>query len=72
MSFLIHSTPIAVIGYYVIQWDMDVLPKYVINTVLALVATVALYELIKRTNVTRFLFGMRLKRRPIRGETSCR
>jgi glucan biosynthesis protein C len=62
--YIIHSTPIAVIGYYVVQWNMDVLPKYVINTVLAFVATVALYEIIKRINVTRFLFGMRLKKKP--------
>jgi len=60
--YLIHSTPIALIGLYVIQWDMGVGPKYAINTVLAFLATVGLYELIKRTNVTRFLFGMRLKK----------
>jgi len=61
--YVIHSTPIAVIGLYVVQWDMDVLPKYVINTVLAFLATAAIYEVVRRTNVTRFLFGMRLRRR---------
>lgn len=67
--YILHSTPIAVIGLYVVQWDMDVLPKYVINTILAFVATVVLYELIKRINVTRFLFGMRLKKKPVPEET---
>ncbi len=59
--YIIHSTAIALIGLPIIQWDMDVLPKYVINTILAFLATAAIYELIRRTNVTRFLFGMRLR-----------
>ncbi len=67
--YIIHCTPVAVIGLYVVQWDMDVLPKYIINTILAFVATVALYELIKRINVMRFLFGMRLKKKPVPEET---
>lgn len=67
--YIIHCTPVAVIGLYVVQWDMDVLPKYIINTILAFVATVVLYELIKRINVTRFLFGMRLKKKPVPEET---
>jgi len=61
--YIIHSTPIAVIGYFIIQWDMAVLPKYAINVVTAFIATVGLYELMKRTNVTRFLLGMRLKKK---------
>ena len=61
--YIIHSTPIAVIGYFIIQWDMAVLPKYAINVVTAFIATVGLYELVKRTNVTRFLLGIRLKKK---------
>ncbi len=67
--YILHSTPIAMIGLTVVQLDMDVLPKYIINTISAFVATVVLYELIKRTNVTRFLFGMRLKKKPVPEET---
>lgn len=59
--YIIHSTPIALIGLWVIGLDMGVLPKYAINTILAFLATAATYELIKRNNVTRFMFGMRLK-----------
>lgn len=62
--YVIHETPVIVIGFYVIQWDMDVLPKFAINTVLAFIVTIAAYELIRRTNLTRFLFGMRLKKKP--------
>jgi len=67
--YIIHSTPIALIGLYVVQWNMDVLPKYVINTILAFIATAVIYELVKRLNVTRFLFGMRLRKKPAREES---
>jgi len=61
--YILHSTFIAVIGMYVIRWDMNVLPKYVLNTVLAFAATAICYEIIRRFNATRVLFGMRLKKR---------
>lgn len=68
--YVIHETPVILIGFYVTKWDMGVLPKYTINALLALIATIIIYELIKRTNITRFLFGMRLKTRPTgAGET---
>jgi len=60
--YIIHSAPIALIGLWIIGLDMDVLPKYVMNTVFAFIATIMLYELIKRTSITRFLFGMRSKK----------
>ena len=60
--YIIHSAPIALIGLWIIGLDMDVLPKYVMNTVFAFLATIMLYELIKRTSITRFLFGMRSKK----------
>jgi len=60
--YVIHETPVILIGFYVIQWDMDVLPKFIINAALAIIATIGVYELIKRTDVTRFILGMRLKK----------
>lgn len=61
--YIIHSTPIALIGLWVINLNMGVLPKYAINTLLAFIATAVIYELVRRTNATRFLFGMRLLRK---------
>lgn len=61
--YIIHATMICLIGLPIIQWDMDVLPKYIINTVLAFLATVVIYEVIRRTKLIRFLFGMRPKRK---------
>lgn len=64
--YIIHSTPIALIGWWIIHQPWDVLPKYSINVVLAFVASVGICEIIRRMNVTRFLFGMRLIKRPLR------
>ncbi len=52
--YVLHQTAIVVIGYYAVEWPVDALPKF------ALVATVGLYDvLVRRTAVTRFLFGVK-------------
>ena len=62
--YIFHQTVIVVIGFYVVQWHMGVMAKYLVISTASLVITIALYDLlVKRTNVTRFLFGMRLKKR---------
>jgi glucan biosynthesis protein C len=63
--YILHQTVIVVIGFYVVQWNTSILPKYVTILVAAVVVSTIIYDLlIKRTNVTRFLFGMRLKKKP--------
>jgi hypothetical protein len=48
-----------------VQWAASVAVKYVLILVAAIVVTAALYELlVRRFNVTRFLFGMRPKKKP--------
>ena len=60
--YILHQTVIVIIGYYVVQWNTGILIKYVTILVGAIVVSTIVYELlVKRTNVTRFLFGMRLK-----------
>ena len=62
--YVVHQPPIIVLGYYVVQWNMAPLPKFLIISLSALAFTLLLYEfVIKRTTVTRFLFGMRLRPR---------
>jgi len=62
--YILHQTIIIAIGYFVIRWRMGVFPKFIIIVAGSLVVTFALYEvLVKRTNLTRFLFGMRPKRK---------
>jgi len=61
--YIVHSTAIALIGWWIIHQTWDVLPKYTLNVVLAFLATVVFCEIMRRTNVTRFLLGMRLEKR---------
>ena len=58
--YILHQTVIVAIGFFVVQWAAGVLPKYLVIAVCSLVVTIALYDLVvRRTNVTRFLFGMK-------------
>jgi glucans biosynthesis protein C len=51
---------IVIIGFYVVQWDLPTLAKYLVISFTALVATVVLYDVgVRRTAVTRVLFGMK-------------
>jgi len=62
--YILHQTVIVIIGFYVVQWTAGILPKYVTILVASVFVSFVIYDLlIKRTNVTRFLFGMRLKKK---------
>jgi glucan biosynthesis protein C len=62
--YILHQTVIVTIGCFVVQWTMGIWPQFLVISIVAASTTVLLYEvLVKRTNVTRFLFGMKLKRR---------
>lgn len=63
--YILHQTAIVIIGFFVVKWSADLLPKFVTIVVASFVVTVLLYDLVvRRTNVTRFLFGMRLLKKP--------
>ena len=58
--YVLHLTPIVVIGFYVVQWEATVLVKFIVISLSSLVVTLLLYEIgVRRTWPTRFLFGMR-------------
>jgi glucan biosynthesis protein C len=64
-AYILHQTVIVIIGFYVVQWNAGILVKYVTILVAAVIVSTIIYDLlVKRTNVTRFLFGMRLKKKP--------
>ncbi|MFC2026203.1 acyltransferase family protein [Chloroflexota bacterium] len=64
-AYILHQTVIVIIGFYVVQWSTGIAIKYMTILVAAVAVTMIIYDLlIKRTNVTRFLFGMRLKKKP--------
>jgi glucans biosynthesis protein C len=57
--YVLHQTPIVIIGFYVVQWDLNLFAKYLIISLSSLAVTLLLYDLaIRRANVTRVLFGM--------------
>jgi len=58
--YVLHQTVIIMIGFYVVMWPLGIMPKYLIISSAAFAATVLAYDLlVRRTNPTRILFGMR-------------
>jgi glucans biosynthesis protein C len=69
--YVLHQTVIVMIGFYVVQWEVPTLVKYLVISFTALVATLVLYDVgVRRTAVTRVLFGMkRAIRQGVRART---
>jgi glucan biosynthesis protein C len=58
--YILHQTVIIVIGFYVVRWPVDLWVKYLSIAPGSLIATLVVYDvLVRRTNITRFLFGMK-------------
>ena len=63
--YVLHHVVVMGVGSYVIRWDIPAPVMYLLIIVMSFSIIMLLYEFaVKRTNVTRFLFGMRRKRRP--------
>ena len=63
--YILHHTIILCVGWFVIRWNMGILPKYLIIAVISFALIMVLYELlVKPFNGVRFLFGMRPKKKP--------
>jgi len=64
--YILHQTVLVVLAYYVLRWPTGAAAKYLIISTAGLLVTVGLCDLIRRTPVTRFMFGMPLRggRRP--------
>jgi surface polysaccharide O-acyltransferase-like enzyme len=68
--YIIHQTVIVVVGFYVVEWQAGVLAKYLIVVLATSAITLALFEIVRRTNITRFLFGLKtVKRETHTGES---
>jgi glucans biosynthesis protein C len=57
--YLLHMTFSVVTGYFVIQLNSPVAIKYPLIVLVATGLTLGAYELVRRWNVTRWLFGMK-------------
>jgi hypothetical protein len=60
--YILHQTLIIVIGYYVIQWNVPVVGKYFIVVIAVFLSALAIYEAVGRINVSRFLFGIKVRK----------
>jgi surface polysaccharide O-acyltransferase-like enzyme len=58
--FIIHQTIIVAIGYWIVQLKVSVLTKYLLLSCCSTIVIYVLYEyVIRRTKLTRFLYGMK-------------
>lgn len=58
--YILHQLVIVAIGFYVVTWNTSAILKFLFISLAGLALTLLLYEiLVKRTRLTRFLFGMK-------------
>jgi len=58
--YILHQTAIVIVGFYIVNWEIPVMVKFIILTSSSFISIMAVYEvLIKRFKVLRFLFGMK-------------
>ena len=61
--YILHQFVLLLIGYWVVEWQINALVKYIVIAGMSLIAIMGLYDIIiKRFRVTRFLFGLKLRR----------
>jgi peptidoglycan/LPS O-acetylase OafA/YrhL len=59
--YILHHPVLLSVGYFVVQWTVPVALKFLIIDAVAFAIIMALYEfVVRRVNVLRFLFGMKL------------
>jgi glucan biosynthesis protein C len=57
--YIFHFLPVTIASYYIARSDFNIWLKYLVIIVFAYAATFALYEIIRRVPVIRFIFGIR-------------
>jgi len=61
--YILHQTVIIALGFYVIQWHTAIVVKYFFVAIATLLSSLGIYEIVRRTSVTRFLFGIKTRKR---------
>ena len=61
--YVLHQSILIYVGYFVVPWDIPALLKWLIIAPTALAIIIGLYEIVRRVNVLRFLFGLKPLRR---------
>jgi peptidoglycan/LPS O-acetylase OafA/YrhL len=58
--YILHQPIILVIGFWMSDWQVGILPKFVLLSTVAFMAIALLYELlVRRISVLRFFFGLK-------------
>jgi glucan biosynthesis protein C len=61
--YVVHLPLTTIIAYRVVRWPLPTLLQFAIIVVLTLATALLVFELIRRTKVTRFLFGLKTSKR---------
>jgi glucans biosynthesis protein C len=62
--YLVHQTVIVAVAYVVVRWNAALWTKFGVVLMTSCGLSLAAYELVRRTNATRFLFGLKRLPRP--------
>lgn len=58
--YVLHQLPVVIVGFYVVQWEVNAFVKYTVIVLSSLAITLLLYDIgVSRNKITRFLFGMK-------------
>ena len=63
--YILHQTVLLCVGYFVVQWAIPDLLKWLSIASISFVIVMGLYELVRRNNILRFLFGMKLLKQTV-------
>ena len=58
--YILHQTVLLCVGYFVVGWAIPDSLKWLSIFYISFVIVLGLYELVRRNNILRFLFGMKL------------
>ena len=66
------SHPVLVgLGYFIVGWNLPLWPRFLLLVVVGMAVTLAIYEFgVRRTNATRFIFGLQPLPRAIPGQVA--
>ena len=63
--YILHQTVLLVIGYFIVRWALSDLAKWAVIFAGSFIVIMVLYEfLVRRVNILRFLFGMKMLVKP--------
>ncbi len=57
--YILHQTVIVCIGFYIVNWELSLWPKFVLILSSSFLIAIGLYQMIYRIKLLRFLFGMK-------------